>query len=168
MGFRMDRLQRSHRRKAFCSGQLLVDDWLATKALHHQDKHLSVTKVLLDEAEAIVGYYTMPTGQVDFGDLPTEIAKKLPKRMIPVALLAWLGVAEVCRGKGLGRLLLAQALLDCYDAGQTFPFIAVILDRIDDKAKTFYQRFDFTQLPGHPYRLYLTADQLKSMIAPSE
>jgi len=78
MGFRMDRLQRSHRRKAFCSAQLLVDDWLATKALHHQDKHLSVTKVLLDEAEAIVGYYTMPTGQVDFGDLPTEIAKKLP------------------------------------------------------------------------------------------
>jgi len=124
--------------------------------------------VLLDEAEAIVGYYTLSTGQIDFGDLPTEIAKKLPKRMLPGALLAWLGVAEVCRGKGLGRLLLAQALLDCYDAGQTFPFIAVILDRIDDKAKTFYQRFDFTQLPGHPYRLYLTADQLKSMIAPSE
>lgn len=55
MGFRMDRLQRSHRRKAFCSGEL-SDDWLATKALQHQDKHLSVTKVLLDEAEAIVGY----------------------------------------------------------------------------------------------------------------
>jgi GNAT superfamily N-acetyltransferase len=96
------------------------------------------------------------------------MAKKLPKRMLPGALLAWLGVAEVCRGNGLGRLLLAQALLDCYDAGQSFPFIAVILDCIDDKPKTFYQRFDFTQLPGHPYRLYLPAAQLKSMIAPSE
>jgi len=168
MGFRLDRLQKSHSRKAFCSGQLQVDDWLGTKALQHQDKHLFVTKVLLDGAEVIVGYYTLSTGQVDFGDLPTEISKKLPKRILPVAVLSWLGVAEVCQGKGLARLLLAQALLDCYDAGQTFPFIAVVLDCIDEKAKAFYECFDFIALPGYPYRLYLTAAQLKAMISSSE
>ena len=94
--FRLDRLQKSHPRKAFCSGQLDVDDWLTTKAL-----------------------------------------------------------------------LLAQALRDCYDAGKTFPFIAVILDCIDDKSKAFYQRFDFAEMPGHPHRLYLAAAQLEAMISSS-
>lgn len=63
------------------------------------------------------------------------------------------------------RNLLAQALRDCHDAGQTFAFVAVLLDCIDDKAKAFYQRFDFAELPGHPYRLFLTAAQLEAMMS---
>jgi GNAT superfamily N-acetyltransferase len=163
-GFRLERLAKAHPRKAFASGQADVDDWLKTKALQHQDKHLSVTKVLLDDNGAIAGYYTLATGQVDFGDLPAAVAKKLPKRMLPAAMLAWLGVASGRQGQGLGKLLLAQALRDCYEAGQTFAYIAVILDCIDDKAKAFYQQYDFAELPGHPYRLYITAAQLETMM----
>ncbi len=36
---------------------------------------------------------------------------RLPRRVLPVAVLAWLGVSEGCQGQGLGRLLLAQALI---------------------------------------------------------
>lgn len=163
-GHRVERLAKSHSRKRFASGQPQVDDWLATKALQHQDKHLSATKVLLDEANVIAGYFTLATGQVDFGDLPPEAAKKLPRRMLPVAVLAWLGVSSDRQGQGLGRMLLAQALRDCHEAGQTFAFVAVILDCIDDAAKSFYQKFDFGELPGHPYRLFLTAAQLGAMM----
>lgn len=163
-GFRLERLAKSHPRKAFCSGQPQVDDWLATKALQNQDKHLSVTKILLNKSATIAGYYTLATGQVDFGDLPTEQAKKLPRRMLPVAILAWLGVSTNQQGQGLGQLLLAQALRDCYDAGQTFAFIAVILDCVDDNAKRFYQHYDFAELPGHPYQLFLSFRQLESML----
>lgn len=163
-GFRLERLSKSHPRKAFKSGQDLVDDWLATKALQNQEKHLSVTKVLLDVSGTIAAYYTLATGQVDFGDLPAEVAKKLPRRMLPVAVLGWLGVATELHGRGLGSSLLAQALRDCYQASQTFACVAVILDCIDDKAKGFYQHFDFAELPGHPYRLFLTAGQLESMM----
>jgi GNAT superfamily N-acetyltransferase len=163
-GFRLERLARSHPRKVFASGQPQVDEWLAAKALQNQDKHLSVTKVLLEESGAIAGYYTLATGQVDFGDLPGDVAKKLPRRMLPVAVLAWLGVAADRHGQGLGRSLLAQALCDCYDAGQTFAFIAVILDCVDDTAKAFYRQFDFAELPGHPYRLFLSAGRLEAMM----
>jgi hypothetical protein len=55
-------------------------------------------------------------------------------------------------------------LRDCHEAGDTFPFIAVILDCIDDQAKAFYQHFDFAELPGHPYRLFLSAAQLEAMM----
>ena len=164
-GFRIERFGKAHPRKAFASGQPQVDDWLKTKALQHQDKHLSVTKVLLGDADAIVGYYTLATGQVDFGDLPAESAKRLPGRLLPVAVLAWLGVAADRQGEGLGRLLLAQALRDCHEAGQTFAFIAVILDCIDDDAKRFYQHFNFHELPGRPYRLYLSSARLEAMMS---
>lgn len=162
--YRLERLRKSYPRKAFHSGQAEVDSWLTTKALQNQDKHLSGTKVLLDDAGAIAGFFTLATGQVDFSDLPSEVAKKLPRRLLPAAVLAWLGVATDCQGQGLGRLLLAQALRDCYEAGQTFAFIAVILDCVDDHSKAFYQRFDFHELPGHPYRLFISFDQLEAMM----
>ena len=64
-------------------------------------------------------------------------------------------------------LLFAQALVDCYEAGQTFAFVAVILDCVSDRAKAFYQRWDFAELPGNPYRLYLSAKTLSAMMANS-
>jgi GNAT superfamily N-acetyltransferase len=163
-GFRFERLSRAHPRRKFRSAQKKVDDWLATKALQHQKKHLSVTKVLIGPDEGIAGFFTLATGQVDFGDLPAAAVQRLPRRALPVAILAWLGVSENRQGQGLGRLLLAQALLDCHAAGQTFAFTAVILDCLDDRAKAFYRQWDFEELPGHPYRLFLGARQLDAMV----
>jgi len=157
-------LNRSYPRKAFRSGQPQVDDWLWTKALQQQEKHLSVTRVLLDSAGSIVGYYTVAPGQVDYADLPAELVKKLPKRPLPVAVVAWLGVSQQHRGQGLGTRLLAHALRDCYEAGQTFPFVAVIIDCLDDAAKQFFQKFDFQEIPGNPYRLFLSVSRLEAMM----
>jgi GNAT superfamily N-acetyltransferase len=163
-GFRIEALRRNHPRRGFHFGEAQVDNWLKTKALQHQDKHLSVTKVLLGNAGAIAGYYTLATGQVDLGDLPEEIARHLPRRALPVAVLAWLGVHSDRQGQGLGRLLLAQALRDCHEAGRTFAFIAVILDCLSDAARAFYQKWDFEELPGHPYRLFLSTSRLDAMM----
>jgi GNAT superfamily N-acetyltransferase len=166
-GFRLENLARQHPRKSFRSGVAEVDDWLTTKALQHQEKRLSATKALIDESGQIAGYYTLAMGQVDFGDLPPDVAKKLPRRTLPVAVLAWLGVSLDRQGQGLGKLLLAQALRDCYEAGRTFAFIAVILDCLNDVAKSFYQHWQFAELPGHPYRLFLSAKQLEAMMQTS-
>jgi GNAT superfamily N-acetyltransferase len=163
-GFRLEPIGRGHPRRAFRCGEEKVDDWLATKALQHQQKRLSATKVLLDGSGAIAGFYTLATGQVDFGDLPREVAKALPRRVLPVAVLAWLGVAAAHQSRGLGRLLLAQALCDCWEAGKVFAFVAVILDCLGDAAKAFYRHWDFEELPGHPYRLFLSAASLDAMM----
>jgi len=162
--FRLEPLRKQHARRQFRCGEEQVEDWLATKALQHQDKHLSSTKVLLDSTDVIAGYYTLATGQVDFGDLPREMTKKLPRRFLPVAILAWLGVSAIHQGQGLGKLLLGQALRDCFDAGQTFAFVAVILECISDTVKAFYRKWDFEEVPGHPYRLFLSFKRLEAMM----
>lgn len=166
-GHRLEGLQRGHPRRRIDCGQAEVNAWLRTKALQHQEKRLSATKVLLDAAGDIAGFYTLATGQVDFGDLPAEFVRKLPRRALPVAVIAWLGVSQAHQRRRLGHHLFAQALRDCYEAGQTFAFVAVILDCIDDRAKAFYQQWDFTELPGHPYRLYLSSHTLAALMKSS-
>jgi hypothetical protein len=42
--------------------------------------------------------------------------------------------------------------------------VAVILDCISGSAKAFYRRWDFEELPGHPYRLFLSAKRLEAMM----
>lgn len=165
-GFRLEPLRREHPRKRFTSGEEAVDNWLRAKALQNQEKRLSVTRVLLRDSGEIAGYYTLATGQVDFRDLPVELGKGLPRRALPVAVLAWLGVDSKWQGQRLERLLLAQALRDCHEAGKTFAFLAVLLDCVNDAAKAFYQKWDFKELPGHPYRLFLSAKRLAAMMEP--
>ncbi len=163
-GYRCEPLRKGHPRATFDSGQPKVNDWLSRHALQNQEKHLSVTQVLIAPDGRLAGYYTIATGQVDFGALPPDVAKTLPRRALPVAILAWLGVDRRFQSKGLGSRLLAQALADCYNASRTFAFVAVILDCIDLSAKAFYERWDFRELPGNPLRLFLSANSMQALM----
>ncbi len=165
-GFRLESLRRDHPRRSFRCGEPAVEDWLRTKALQQQEKHLSATKVLVEAQSGIAGYYTLATGQVDFSDLPADLQRGLPRRLLPVATLAWFGVSVDQQGKGLGTCLLAQALRDCHEASKIFPFVAILLDCINDAAKAFYQKREFKEVPGRPYRLYLSAKQLNALMEP--
>lgn len=162
-GWRVELLTKSHNRKTFQSGQEQVDAWLKQSALQSQKKQLSSTKVLLDNESRLVGYYTLATSQVDFSDLPSGVAKSLPQRQLPIAVLAWLGVDRNFQDRGIGQRLLATALRDCHEASQTFAFIAVVLDCVDASSKAFYQRFDFAELPGYPMRLCLPFKLLEKL-----
>ncbi len=162
--FRWERLAREHPRSRFRCGEPEVDAWLRTKAWQHQKKHLSATQVLLAPDARIAGYYTLATGQVDFAELPDDLARKLPRRALPIAILAWLGVATNYQGQGMGKILVARALRDCYEAGATFLFVAVLLDCLNEDAKRFYGQWDFQEVPGHPYRLLLGYRHLAAMM----
>ncbi len=84
--------------------------------------------------------------------------------MLPAVVLAWLGVDARLHRQGLGGRLLAQALRDCCEAGATFPFIAVILDCTGEESRAFYKHWGFNELPGHPYRLFLSAARLTAIV----
>ena len=162
-GWIFERLVKRHPRRSFRSGHPLVDDWFQTKALQHQEKHLSSTTVLLDPDATLVGYFTLAASQVDFGELPEGIARKLPRRFLPIVVLGWLGVASDRQGQGLGQTLLAQALADAYRASDTLPFVALMVDCVDEKARAFYQHFGFVETPGRPMRLFLSFSHLKAI-----
>ena len=162
-GWAIETLCKAHNRRSFNSGNEDVNRWLNQSALQSQSKHLSSTKVLVDDQRVFVGYYSLAISQVDFSELPPEIVKDLPRRQLPVAVLAWLGIDAKYQGRGLGKRLLATALRDCYDASQSFAFIAVLLDCVDLPAKAFYEQFHFDELPGYPMRLFISFQMLEKL-----
>lgn len=166
-GFHWERLTRAHPRRKFGCGVDQVDEWLRKRAWQSQKKKLTVTQVLLDSEGVIAGFYTLATGQVDCGELPTELTKKLPKRLLPVAVLAWLGVDKNYQCQGIGTRLVAQALRDSYSAGATFPFVAVLLDCLNESAKQFYARWDFQEMPGYLLKLILSYQKLAAIMEAS-
>ena len=163
-GYRLEHLSRDHPRKQFTCGETRVDDWIWTKALQNQEKHLSATKVLLDSSSAIAGFYTLAMSEVEFDAAPDDVRRRLPQRRLPVALLAWLGVSASHQGQGLGGRLFSMALRDCYEAGKAFPFVALVIDCVSDSSLAFFQKWDLTQADQHPRRLFLSAKRLDAMM----
>jgi GNAT superfamily N-acetyltransferase len=163
-GFVCERLSRKHRRAEFACGDAAVEGWLRQFALQQQEKQLSVTTVLVDQHRGVAGYFTLAPGQVDFGELPEKLRKKLPKRALPVVFLAWLGVSTAHQNQGLGTRLLAQALRDCQTVSHLLPFVAVVIDSRSERGLEWYRQWDFEPVPSQPNRLFLSSMRLEKLV----
>lgn len=159
-GFRLELLDRSHRRRYFSSGDARVDDWLRQKALPAAEKNTSTTRVLVEGVD-IAGYYTLANTALDVSLVPAELfGGKTPTRAAPTVTLAWLGVDERYVGRGLGTALFGRSLGDCARAWQFVRFVAVIVDALTEQNFDFYCARGFVPVPGTKHKLYLPASTL--------
>ena len=89
-------------------------------------------------------------------DAPPELAKKVPRHpRLLVTPLGRLTVEQGHRGKGLGELLLIDALHRSREAASEIGAVAAVVDAKDAAAEAFYEHFDFTRLQQQPCRLFL-------------
>jgi len=68
--------------------------------------------------------------------------------------LARLAVDQSQQGKGVGAMLLAEALRKAVAAGEVAAARLIVVDAVDDNAAAFYERYGFVRAPEHPLRLY--------------
>ena len=68
-------------------------------------------------------------------------------------------------GKGVGELLLMDALARCLSASKQVASAAVIIDAKNDAAKGFYMKYGFMELPGTENRLFIPIGTVKSMLS---
>ena len=74
--------------------------------------------------------------------------------LVGMVLLARLAVDRAYRGRGLGSLLLAEALRKAVAAGEAAAARLVVVDAIDEQAARFYAHHGFVPAPEHQLRLY--------------
>lgn len=148
----------SHDRQAFDCGRAELNDWLRQVARQHQDKGLSKTFVAtLEEApERICGYYALTLAELENRHLPEAWRKKLP-RHIPGVRLGRLAVDGQYQGKGLGELLLIDALTRTRRIVTEAGGVGLFVDAIDEQAAGYYLRFGFVASPDNPLLLFLSA-----------
>ena len=146
----------NHDRQAFDCGRQELNDWLRQVARQHQDKGLSKTFVATCEEQParICGYYALTLAELENRHLPEAWRKKLPRR-IPGVRLGRLAVDRRCQGKGLGELLLIDALTRTRRVYTEAGGIGLFVDAIDEQAAGFYRRFGFAACPDNPLLLFL-------------
>ncbi len=154
--FRVERLSERHDRSAFTCGIEALDRYLREHAGQDQRRRLSATFVLVDVANgAVAGFYSLAASAVEPSSLPEPMAKRLPRRPLPVTLIGRLAVDLGYRGRELGRRLLADALVRAAVASRDIGAVAVIVDAKDDTARAFYERHGFQRFADDPLRLFI-------------
>jgi ribosomal protein S18 acetylase RimI-like enzyme len=148
----------SHDRQGFDCGRQELNDWLRQVARQHQEKGLFRTFVVtLDEApDSICGYYALTLVELENRNLPEDWRKKMPRR-IPGVKLGRLAVDKKFQGKGLGDLLLVDALTRAQRVYREAGGIGLFVDAIDERAASYYKRFGFEPTPDNPLLLFFPA-----------
>ena len=148
----------SHEREGFDCGRQELNDWLRQVARQHQDKRLSKTFVAIAEEmpDRICGYSALTLAKLEYRHLPQAWRKKLPRR-IPGVRLGRLAVDRQFQNKGLGKLLLVDALGRARRIYSEAGGIGLFVDAIDEQAALYYQHFGFAASPDNPLLLFLSA-----------
>ena len=146
----------SHDRKGFDCGRPELNHWLQRIARQHRDKGLSRTFVAVqdDQAALIAGYYALTLAELDNRQLPPARRKRFPRR-IPGVRLGRLAVDQRFQRKGLGELLLIDAMERTRRVQAEAGAVGLFVDAIDTQAAQFYQRYGFTGAPDNPLLLFL-------------
>jgi GNAT superfamily N-acetyltransferase len=154
--WRIERLESGHVREGFDCGKPSLDDFFRVLVIQYEKRNLGRTYVTVEgEDRRVLGHYTLASGAIRAESLPAKEAKKLPRHAVPVVLLARLAVDRRVRAKGLGASLLRDALTRSLDLSDKVGIDAIVVDALDDEAKSFYERFGFLSLTDNPMRLFL-------------
>src|SRR6266511_3279768 len=110
--FRIEGLSGDHDRSQFVSGSDALDRYLRQQASQDIKRRIATCFVAVNiAAQHVAGYYTLTAASIALNALSPEIAKKLPRYpVVPAVLLGRLAVASSYQGRGLGSILLADAL----------------------------------------------------------
>jgi GNAT superfamily N-acetyltransferase len=158
-------LDKKHNRNDFDCGKELLNNYLKNQAGQDIKRKLSVCFVFAEkETNCIHGYYTLSNNSIPLSSFPETIRKKLPQsyNSIPATLLGRLAIDKNWQGKGLGKILLLDALKRSFVISQEIGSYAVVVDPIDREAELFYEKYDFIKLPDSE-KMFIAIRTLKEL-----
>lgn len=166
VAWRVEPLAAHHDRSAFSSGEPALDRYLQRQASQDARKGVANVFVLVGaRPQAIAGYYTLSSHAVTLDSLPREIRRKLPRYAhIPATLLGRLARDLTYRGRGVGDILLFDAIQRAL-AGKSFSAsFALVVDAKDEAARIFYEARGFIAFIDRVSRLFLPLESAKRLL----
>lgn len=158
--FITEALAPDHDRSSFTCGVEPLDRYLPHQATQDVRRRVANCFLLVERAtRTVAGYYTLSSASLLLADLPQAYTKRLPRYpSVPAALLGRLAIATAYQNRHLGASLLADA------AGRVsradLAVFAIVTDPKDDRARRFYVKHGFSELPGAQPRLFVPIDSI--------
>lgn len=154
-------------RKDFNCGIDELDQYLRQFAIPNDKKNIGKTFVaaLESKPDKPIGYYTVSMAQILFTDLPDSIKKGLPKYPVPAMRIGKLAVDSHFKGMRIGSFLLKDALLRAVNISSEVALNCVIVDALNEVAKSFYLKYGFAAFEENPLTLVITLKTIKAAIS---
>ena len=160
---RIEKLRREHAVDEFDCGRQELNRFLRRYALQNQQAGASQTYVGL-AGDVVIGFHTLSVGEVRYEGAPTRLTKGLARHPLPIMLLARLAVDHRWQGKGVGEGLLKDAMLRTLQAADIAGIRALSVHAKDERAKRFYERFDFIPSPADPMHLFVLLKDVRKIV----
>ena len=159
----------THDRAVFSCGHERLDNFLRNPAAKQADHDFTKVQVATEPPSPnILGYYALSAHGIDIQSLPERDRKRMPRHpTVPAVYLSMIAVDSTVQGRGLGTLLMADALKRCVAVADQAGAHFVVLDAIDDKAADWYRRIGFHDLPapGQEQRMLMAMAKVRKAIA---
>lgn len=160
-----EQLSEHHVLDLFDCGKTELNVWLARSARHAHRNNTTRTFVWCEPGEAhVVGYFSLAGHVVEKQALPPKLGRGSPEAS-PAVLIARLALDKSLHGRGLGGVLLADALQRAAQAAQRVATRFMIVDALDEEAATFYTRYGLKRIPGDTRLFLKMSDVLASLEA---
>ncbi len=163
---KIEPLASHHDRANFACGVESLDRYLKTQAGQDVRRRANAVFVLVDpkSPNLILGYYTLCATALSQGAMPLAVRKHIPSYpLVSATLIGRLAVSEVYQGKGLGGLLLADAVQRAFVSANSIGSSMLVVDAINEQAAAFYQANGFVRLP-ESMRLVLPISSIKKLL----
>lgn len=160
----IEQINASHVTTGFDCGSEELNRYLQKYALQNTRADGAVTRVTAREGR-VVGYYSLAAGPAEHADATARVRKGMARHPIPLVILARLAVDQSAQGQGLGEALLKDALVRVASAADLIGVRALIAHAKDEKAKAFYERFEFERSPTDPLHTFLLMKDIRAALA---
>ena len=140
-----------------------LNDFLLRLSFIYQERRFGFTILCQqyeDPVQRIIGFYTIAPAQAFRSELPDKIFTGPRPNPIPAFRLCRLAIDKAFQGKGIGEIVLCNALKICHEASAIFGGALIIVDAKNENARDFYVQYGFQPLPTNPLCLVMSLKTL--------
>lgn len=170
MKWQIELLTTDHDSSNFACGQDWLDRYLKFNAIRNQTNGYGKSYVAVGpDSKCVAGFYTVSMSSVQFSNLPESLTySACPKYPMPTAHLGCLAVKKDIQRKGLGSILLIDAMRRMIGASEIVAARAIEVKAADEAVRDWYAGYGFTAFKnvGAPqFHLFLPIDTAKKFVA---
>ena len=156
----------THDRLSFSCGVPDLDHYLHVQAGQDARRKVAAPFVMVDMTGSVAGYYTLSAYAVRSGELPPDLARRLPKYpLITATLLGRFAVSQAHQGQKLGRFLLMDALLRSWRNTAEVASVGVVAEAYNEAVRDFYLRHEFIPLLDQSRKVFIAMATIQKAFA---
>ncbi|HMT07136.1 MAG TPA: GNAT family N-acetyltransferase [Pyrinomonadaceae bacterium] len=165
--FKIELLTKHHEVVSFDCGDDKKNGYLRRFALQNTKGGIGKSFVAVSEDNPlkVCGYYTISSSSVSFDE---TVVKNLPRYPLPTILIGKLATDLSIQRKGLGTILLFDALQRSLKVAEEIGVLFVELRAVDDRARNFYERWGFKQMDSDEFKLFIGLKSVRRVLAETD